>query len=296
MKSLFIGHIYIDITFITDTIPTGDDKVVADDYSYGMGGNSVVAAFTCAKLGLSPDLLIPIPTDSLGEMISLKCKNAGVHVLPRRVQKASLALVHPQNGKRAVVRCRDADYDADYPKVNATDYDVLHVDGHQMSVAVEYAKAFRKAGKLTSLDGGAVRPGIEELIPHIDVAVVSMRFCEQLKLSPEETLNWLLARGVKVPAVTLGDEGVIFVEAGKIEKLEAIPVVKEKVIDSTGAGDIFHGAYLYSYMKAPKQSWREHFKFARAASAISVQRLGTEASIPTLPEIEQLAAEYRNLP
>src|SRR5690606_10365633 len=75
MKSLFIGHIYLDITFITDTIPTGDNKVVADSYSYGIGGNAVVAAFTYAKLGLAADLLVPMPADSMGEVLSLKCKN-----------------------------------------------------------------------------------------------------------------------------------------------------------------------------------------------------------------------------
>lgn len=295
MKSLFIGHIYLDITFITDTIPTGDDKVVADSYSYGIGGNAVVAAFTYAKLGRAADLLVPMPADSMGEVLSLKCKNAGITVLPRRVEKASLALVHPQHGKRAVVRCRDANYAPEYPRVDISSYDALHVDGHQMDVAIEYAKAFRKAGKLTSLDGGAVRPGIEELMPHIDVAVVSMRFCEQLNLTPEKTLDWLLAHGVKIPAVTRGEDGVIFVENGKVQKLDAIPVLKEKVIDSTGAGDIFHGSYLYSYVQSPTLGWREHFKFARAASAIAVQRLGTEASIPSLDAVEHLAGEYRNL-
>src|SRR6187200_1831732 len=56
MEALFIGQAYIDVTFLADEIPTGDEKAVAEDYSISFGGNAVTAAFCCAKLGIAPDL------------------------------------------------------------------------------------------------------------------------------------------------------------------------------------------------------------------------------------------------
>ena len=54
MKALFIGQSYIDITFLADEIPTGDEKTVAREYAVAFGGNAVTAAFCCAKLGIVP--------------------------------------------------------------------------------------------------------------------------------------------------------------------------------------------------------------------------------------------------
>ena len=66
MEALFIGQTYIDVTFLTDRIPTGDEKDVARDYAVSFGGNAVTAAFCCAKLGTCPDLLTSVADDWLG--------------------------------------------------------------------------------------------------------------------------------------------------------------------------------------------------------------------------------------
>ena len=58
-------------------------------------------------------------------------------------------------------------------------------------------------------------------------------------------------------------------------------------MDTSGAGDVFHGAYVYSYLAPPHASWDEHFRFARAAAAHKVQRLGNEAGLPTLADIRR---------
>jgi hypothetical protein len=64
------------------------------------------------------------------------------------------------------------------------------------------------------------------------------------------------------------------------------------VIDTNGAGDIFHGAYVYSYLATPDAGWESHFRFARAASAHSVQHLGIEASLPTLAAVNEAQASF----
>src|SRR6266705_7076021 len=68
MQALFIGQTYIDVTFITDHMPTGDEKHVASAYAVSFGGNAVTAAFCCAKLGVVPDLIATVANDWLGRM------------------------------------------------------------------------------------------------------------------------------------------------------------------------------------------------------------------------------------
>jgi len=74
--------------------------------------------------------------------------------------------------------------------------------------------------------------------------------------------------------------------------LPALAVPSEAVVDTNGAGDTFHGAYMYSAMARPELTWREHFVFARAASAHAIQHLGNEASLPSLVDIERVQETY----
>jgi sugar/nucleoside kinase (ribokinase family) len=68
MLALFIGQTYIDVTFLTDRMPTGDEKYVASACAVSFGGNAVTAAFCCAKLGHVPDVLTTVADDWLGCM------------------------------------------------------------------------------------------------------------------------------------------------------------------------------------------------------------------------------------
>jgi sugar/nucleoside kinase (ribokinase family) len=292
MESLFIGHTYIDVTIVANHIPTGDEKAVADDYAFGLGGNSVIAAFTNAKYGRHTNLMTTVAEDTLSDYILEVCKRYPVTLHPRKVGRTALSLVIPNNGERAILRCRDTHYLDAIPQVDITGLRALHLDGHQMDAALHYAKLCRQQGILTSLDGGSRRQDIEHLLDYIDVAVVSERFCEQFALSPRQMMEWLVSKGVKVPAVTLGSKGMVYMENGQFAQMAAVPVKKELVVDSTGAGDIFHGSYIFSYLRNPTADWATHFRFSRAASALAVQRLGTMASIPDLAEVDALAAQY----
>ncbi len=80
MDALFIGQSYIDVTFLTDEIPTGDEKSVARDYSISFGGNAVTAGFACAKLGVVPDLLTSVADDWLGRMFVDMAAKYGISV------------------------------------------------------------------------------------------------------------------------------------------------------------------------------------------------------------------------
>lgn len=293
MQALFVGQTYIDVTFLADEIPTGDDKTVARDYAISFGGNAVTAAFACAKLGIVPDMLTSIADDWLGRMFIDMASKYGISVHHRKVKESSLSFIMPHGGKRAIVRCRDDHYLHPVPPLNLAGCRALHLDGHQADAAMHYAKICREAGILTSLDGGGLRSNTHELLEFIDVAIVAERLCEQMNLSPSEMLAYLKSRGVKIGGVTLGEKGLVWYdEKGTESVLPALSVPPEAVIDTNGAGDTFHGAYVYSAMAHPNLPWREHFILARAASAYAIQHLGNEASLPNLADIVRTQEQF----
>ena len=293
MEALFIGHAYIDITFLADALPSGDDKTIADDYAVAFGGNATTAAFCAAKLGLRADLICQQADDWLSRMFLEMASRSGVSVHGRKVAQSSLSFIMPKDGKRAIVRCRDDEFLHPFPNVNLDGCKGLHVDGHMGDAALHYARACREAGILTSLDGGSARPGTDALLDYIDVAVISERMCAQMQLSPVAMLDYLRRKGCHVGAVTLGERGLVWFEGqGETQTMPALPVPPERVIDTSGAGDVFHGAYFYSALKRPHAGWAEHFDFARSASAFAVQRLGNEASLPTLDDVASMREAF----
>ena len=216
MHALFIGQTYIDVTFLTDRMPSGDEKHVASAYAVSFGGNAVTAAFCCAKLGIVPDLLTTVADDWLGRMFLDMAAGYRISVHARKVKTSSLSFIMPNDGKRAIVRCRDADYIHPFPVLNLSGARALHLDGHQPDAAIYYAKLCRDAGILTSLDGGGLRSNTHDLLGFIDVAMVAERLCEQMRLTPAAMLDYLKGRGCRIGGVTLGERGFIWYdELGK---------------------------------------------------------------------------------
>jgi sugar/nucleoside kinase (ribokinase family) len=293
MQVLFIGHTYIDVTIVTDHVPVGDEKDVATEYAVSFGGNAVTAAFCCAKLGIKPDLIATGADDWLGRMFHDMARKYEVELHIRKVRRSSLSFVMPHAGERAILRARDDRYLHPFPMLDLTGCRALHLDGHQPDAALFYARQCREAGILTSLDGGSLRPSTDELLGFIDVAVVSERFCQQLKRPPEGVLDYLAQRGCRIGGVTLGERGLLWYdEHGRRGILPALKVPPHRVIDTSGAGDVFHGAYVYAYLANPHGKWADHFMFGRAAAAFKVQRLGNEAGLPSVADVAALDREF----
>ena len=294
MEALFIGQTYIDVTFLTDHIPTGDDKTVAQDYAVSFGGNAVTAAFCCAKLGVVPDLLTSLADDWLGRMFLDMAAKYGVPVHGRKVKESSLSFVIPNNGKRAIIRCRDDDYLHPFPTLRLDGCRALHLDGHQGDAAIHYAKVCRDNGALISLDGGGLRSNTLDLLNFIDVAICGERLAEQLNLDDKGLLDLLKSKGVKIGGVTRGERGMLWYdESGTVRTQPPLSVPSSAIIDTNGAGDVFHGAYMYSWLARPALPWESHFDFARAASAHKIQRLGNEAGLPSMNDITTVMQSYR---
>jgi sugar/nucleoside kinase (ribokinase family) len=292
MQALFIGQTYIDVTFLTDRMPTGDEKHVASAYAISFGGNAVTAAFCCAKLGIVPDVITTVADDWLGRMFLDMAARYRIPIHVRKVRTSSLSFIMPNDGKRAIVRCRDDDYLHAFPILHLSGCRALHLDGHQPDAAIHYAKQCREASIFTSLDGGGLRSNTHELLAFIDVAIVAERLCQQMGQEPAGMLDYLKSRGCRVGGVTLGERGLVwFDETGIVRALPALKVPSDRVLDTSGAGDVFHGAYIHSYLANPAKCWEEHFRFARAAAASKIQHLGNEAGLPTLGEIARVARE-----
>jgi sugar/nucleoside kinase (ribokinase family) len=151
----------------------------------------------------------------------------------------------------------------------------------------------REAGILTSLDGGGIRDNTHELLNFIDVAICAERLAEQLSVNPGELLDLLKSKGVRIGGVTMGERGMLWYdESGTVRHQPPLRVPAAAIIDTSGAGDVFHGAYVYSAMARPGLSWAEHFAFARAASAFKIQHLGNESGLPALSDIDAIASSY----
>jgi sugar/nucleoside kinase (ribokinase family) len=106
-------------------------------------------------------------------------------------------------------------------------------------------------------------------------------------------LDYLKSRGCKVGGVTQGEHGCLwFDETGAVSRLPALPVPSEKIIDTSGAGDVFHGAYLAAYLARPEGRWIDHLTFARAASAWKIQHLGNEAGLPSQAQVAEMIRLY----
>ncbi|MEK4034667.1 sugar kinase [Methylocystis sp. IM3] len=297
MDALFIGHAYIDVTMLADEMPAGDEKAVARDYAVSFGGNAVTAGFACAKLGHDVHMLTTQARDWLGHMFAEMADAYNVCLHPRKVARSSLSFVLPNDGKRAILRARDDAYLQPFIRLDIAQARVLHLDGHMADAAIHYARAARETGVLVSLDGGALRPRIEELMSFVDVAVVSKQLCSQMSFDELEMLAWLKSKGCRVGAVTVGEKGTFWYEgAGAPQHLPALRVPPEKVVDTSGAGDVFHGAYCASYLERPDASWRDHFEFARAASAHKVQHLGNEAGLPSRQDIARALEQFTPAP
>ena len=160
---------------------------------------------------------------------------------------------------------------------------VLLFDGHEFEASVAAMAMFPQAR--TILDAGSLRPGTEELARRVDYLVSSERFALQLSgLSDLESaenqaaaVRALHRHNGHPVVITCGERGLIH---GTDERFETLPAYPAKAVDTTGAGDIFHGAFAYGVLI--QLTWLETLRLASAAAALSVAVRGGRTSIPSL--------------
>lgn len=162
---------------------------------------------------------------------------------------------------------------------------ILHVDGLMIEAAQEAARQARKKELKVVMDAGTMREGSLELASQMDVLIASERFADPLMgegAPPEKVLETLHRLGPKEVILTRGAKGSMGLSGEEIISQKAFKV---DVRDTTGAGDVYHGAYIYGLL----QDWdmAECMRFASATSAMKCREIGARKGIPYLEEVRQ---------
>lgn len=281
-----VGQVYFDVVNLLgkDGFRRGErnhpKKIVS-----GYGGNSVCAARTVASLGGTTKLVAPESNCALASGFRETLKVEHIDYIPCIVDGYSIPIatvLSEPDGERTIFGESEPPVCSTFPTMDPREYEFLHVDGYFGEKTVDCLRTFKAAGTLTSLDGGRYRPRVDEMLKFVDIAVVSDKFSpfEDRKLSETELLNYLQYEcHCKIGGITRGERGLLWYDEGGCRKtMPSLNVTN--IVDTTNAGDIFHGAYLRARQRNRWGRWEDHFTYARAASAHSIQHHGITASLP----------------
>lgn len=292
-----LGLATVDIMTLVPRLPGHDDVFPARRILLEGGGPVATALVAAARLGATTAYLGPIAPTTWGSLARAGLEREGVDTrhAPTRAtgeQAVSVILVDEASGQRSILYDSGELLDlapAEVPAELIASARALHLDGVHLEAAVHAAKLARQAGVLVSFDGGAgeLWAGAERLLPLVDLLVVARCFAElhtgqaDPLLAGPALLETYRPRQV---VITDGARGCWYWDAGQRDVAQHFhqPAFTVDVVDTTGAGDVFHGAYLYATL----QNWsaRRCLAFAAAAAALKCRALGGRASIPTTDE------------
>ena len=258
------------------------------------GGQVASTVVACAQWGLRTRYVGKLGEDAAARLHHSEFARAGVetHILtvPGGASAQSLIFVDA-TGERTVLNRRD-DALLMHPEEIEREWVVkahaLHVDGWDTAAATVAAGWAREAGVPTIADLDETYPGVEELIEKIDYLIVSRDF--PARLTGEGNLERALRRmqteyGCRLTAATLGEQGVLAWDGRRFQYAAAYSV---PVVDTTGAGDIFHAGFIYGLL----QGWAldRQLDFACAAAALNCTGAGARGGIQPVEAIEELMA------
>lgn len=284
-----LGYCTYDILAIVPRLPDFDDvhMVHVADMVYDGGGQVGTALVAAARLGARAGYVGVLDDDREGRWLRKEFVREGVDVARLRVQPGTgtnvcLILVEEATARRAILCAARAGQEAlqvdgaDRAYVQAAR--ALHLDGQFMPAAMQAARWAREAGVKVCFDGNHPRPGLETLLPLVDWLVVAEPFpAAHTGLDdPAQAARALLNLGPELLVVTLGERGCA-VWTG--EEHFQVPGFRVGAVDTTGAGDAFHGAFLYAML----QGWnlRQVVTFANAVAALNCRLLGGRRGLPT---------------
>ena len=288
-----IGFCSNDHLAVLPFIPM-DTKVRMLSHRIMGGGPAANSTAGAASLGKSAAFVGTVGDDADGDMILRDFRAQGVDtsmvkVRPGATSAIAYLWIEEKTGNRSCAWTREGldELTADEidPEVIAA-AKVLHVDGHNAAGAIAAAKVAREAGVLVNYDAGTHRDGMEELLGLADLMICSEEFI--LKLTglkdAEEAVRQVWAKyHPKVCGATMGVRGSMAFDGKYFVRCPAFKV--EKVVDTTGCGDLFHTGFAIRYLET--QDLMECQRFGAAVSAIKCRGLsGRPPSAPTRAEVE----------
>lgn len=289
-----LGLCALDYTFVVDRYPRLDDKIDTASFSRQGGGPVPTALCTLAKFGVPSSFVGKCGKDSDGKLLRDELRRFGVNVRfltldPDSRTPRAFVIVEKESGKRTVILDRTETSALSPDELNAgiiRRARFLLIDGREPETSLTAAVLARKAGGEVILDAGSPRRNIGDILPYVDHLVVSNRFSLDFtqEVDPGKAALKLAHMGFKSVVITSGHKGSIGATSdGQLFQQEAFKV---DVVDTTGAGDVFHGAYVYGLVRG----WElpRILKFASAAAALKCTRLGGRRGIPELEEVSAL--------
>lgn len=297
MKILCIGQTVLDITFPMQETPVENRKYVMKGYQSCVGAPATNASILLAKWGLDVSLISRVGNDLFGQSLleTLKQNHVDtslIHLDEDSHTSISCILANSENGNRTIFNAPmpESDFSVRWPKV---DPDYILIDGRETKIALKALKKYPNA--ISIMDAGSFKPWTKALAPLVDYFVCSEDLSrtytgQEINLDNAENLESIFQKLEELTShtivITLGNRGLIYKEKDKIIHF---PAYLTNTIDSTGAGDIFHGAFVY--FLSQRLPFHEVLQMASLTASISTETLGGMTSIPDLKTVYERKAK-----
>ncbi len=282
----------VDFVSAVPEFPSPNSKMQMLQFSKQGGGQVATAMVALSRWGVKTKYIGKVGGDELGQFSLSSILQEGVDISsviiePHATNQFAMIIVDGSSGERTILWSRDKRLmyrEGELRKDDVCSGKILHLDGHDIHAALQCATWAREEGIQTVIDLDKVEPLTSELIKHIDFIVTSSRF-PMMCTGISDQKKALLELQKHTPGFlcsTLGEQGAMALVDGRLLHIEAFKV---NAVDTTGAGDVFHGGFIYGLL----QNWEiiEILKFANAAAALKCQELGGRRGIPTLEEVQR---------
>ncbi len=291
-----IGCCAFDIVVEVNHIPGPDEKALVPRLRMQGGGLVATALVAAARLGGKCAYVGALGDDYFSECCIDEFEKEGIETgFIRRVAGAAvltaIIVVQPATGQRMILCAgegRAAVTAEDVPEEVVRTARVLHTDTFEPDAAVRAARIARSAGVPVTVDLESGGPAADRLLGVSDYVIVPLSFAEQRYGSPGmaeaagELFREIAPHGGKAAVITDGTNGSWAVwEGGSLRQ----PAYGVEVVDTTGCGDVYHGAFALGVA----QGWdiERILPFASATAALKCREFGGRAGIPTNAEVEE---------
>jgi sugar/nucleoside kinase (ribokinase family) len=258
------------------------------------GGQTATAMCACARLGLRARYAGVTGTDENGRRVRNELRRRGIDLTDVIIRDAqnqfAVILVDETNGDRIVLWDRDDQLlmrERDMPIEAIASTRVLHVDDVDQAAAIRAAGIAREHGVTTTSDIDRLTDRTPELIDAVSIPIFAQHVPARVSgfTDPEQSLAALRRPHHTMLCVTLGEQGAMAIDDHGTHYAPAFAV---DAVDTTGAGDVFRAGFIYAWLRGWPTD--DILRFANAAAAVSCTRLGALGGIPSLEEVEALAA------
>lgn len=268
------------------------------------GGQVASALVACASLGLRTKYIGTIGDDERGRIQMESLLGTGINLdhVQRRANcpnQSAYILIDQTTGERTVFWSRSDCLRISPEEITEdqiTCANLLHIDGHDTPAVAHAARIARKNGIPVTVDVDTIYKGFEDVLPNVDYLITSSEFPERWtgEADPLRALTLLQdTYGMKCAAMTLGAHGALARVDGRFFYSPAFVV---NCLDTTGAGDIFHGAFCFGVVKG--LTLPEILEFSNAMAALNCTALGARGGVATEQSARDLIArgERRSRP